>query len=176
MHIVHPPALVCRSRTGELYNHLHPVVGSGVPIWSNPAEDRTHGHQDLLPGQGCMVASEGESCTSGPGSFLALCSSVIFSPHALLGWLGIKPLLQQEPFAEATRIFHQWSTCLRARCPPRVCEPEDVKVASGKVHKLNAAACGQGAELGHSGTQDVLGAAVGMELAAVLHGGASWEL
>lgn len=95
---------------------------------------------------------------------------------------GIKPLLQQEPFAEATRIFQQWSICLRARCPPGVCKPEGVKVASGKVHKLNAGCCscccagGQGAELGHSGTQDVLGAAVGVELAAVLRGGASWEL
>lgn len=57
-----------------------------------------------------------------------------------------------------------------------------MKVAPGKGHKLKAGCCpccparGQGAELGHSGTQDVLGAAIGMELAAVLHGGARWEL
>lgn len=31
-------------------------------------------------------------------------------------------------------------------------------------------------QLGHSGTQDVLGAAIGMESTAGLHGGAGWEL
>lgn len=146
-----------------------------MPRGSNTANGRTHCHQALLPGQGCMVASEGESCTSGPGSCL-----VLWSDHLTrcLGWLGIKPLLQQEPFAEATRIFHQWSICLRARCPTRVCEPKDAKVASGK---LNAgccpccSACGQGAELGHwhSGCA---GGRCWDGAGCCTTGGASWEL
>lgn len=92
------------------------------------------------------------------------------------------PWVAWDPGAEATRIFHQWSICYRTRCPLRVCEPEDVKVASGKVHKLKVGrcpccpVCRQGAELGHSGTQDVLAAAVGMEPAALLQEGAIWEL
>lgn len=57
-----------------------------------------------------MVASDGEGCTLGPGSSLALSSDLLIT---CLGRLWTRALLHQEPFAEATRVFHLWSiSCL----------------------------------------------------------------
>lgn len=64
---------------------------------------RVHCNQALLPGQGCVVASRGEGCTPGPGSFLALSSDLLAK---CFGWLGTGAVLHQESFAEATRVFH----------------------------------------------------------------------
>lgn len=92
MHTVHPPAMVCRSRTAELCNDLHPRVGSGVPRLSVLARGGVRCHQALLPGQCCMVASGGEGCTPGPGSSLALSSDLLAT---CLGQLGTRALLHQ---------------------------------------------------------------------------------
>ena len=137
-----------------------------------------------------MVTSGGESCTPGPGSSLALSSDRL---AMCLGRLRTRALLHQEPFAEATRVFHLWSIprllyvtylarlrqgkMLLKGLRVRKCEGGLGEGARGKGWVLSCVGAGSKAGARQPlRALGMLGGVGGMEQAAVQPGGASWDL